>query len=358
MKKKLLCLLLSSLMLLAMLPAGVLAAPTRLTPQTIVGTTWYGEYRSYYYDTFEQYRQATTLTFKTCDLNGNYTAENYVLNVSNTSHYCRTEVKGTIDFSTGEMTMDFVRFTENVGDWHWNATLDGDSTYYYTIDDNGITGAYTHLSGHEVTQYFARTSEWALDEITEANAAGLIPDTIAGKDLTRNISRGEFAAVCVSLYESLTGSEITPYSGYKFIDIAGNENEQNIRKAYAANIAVGTGEQTFAPNVTLNREQMATMLTRVIKKYKFTGWTYATDGDYYLDTSGVKKFVDDAFISDWAKPAVYYLYKMDIVKGVDNLVTFAPRAVTSEQIARNYATATREQAILLALRVFKISDMI
>ena len=79
---------------------------------------------------------------------------------------------------------------------------------------------------------------------------------------------------------------------------------------------------------------------------------------YYLDTSGVKKFVDDAFISDWAKPAVYYLYKMDIVKGVDNLVTFAPRAVTSEQIARNYATATREQAILLALRVFKISDMI
>lgn len=142
-----------------------------------------------------------------------------------------------------------------------------------------------------------------------------------------------------------------------FKDVAGNADSVGIAKAYGLNIAVGFSDEEFAPNLRLTREEMATMLCRVIKKYRFADWTFATDAQYYLDTSGVKSFADDRDISDWAKPSVYYMAKMGIIKGIgDNL--FAPKATTPQQQANGYATATREQAIALSMRVYNLAEML
>lgn len=80
------------------------------------------------------------------------------------------------------------------------------------------------------------------------------------------------------------------------------------------------------------------------------------DDSFYLDTSGIAKFEDDNEISDYAKPSVYYMAKFGIIKGVDE-THFAPKNSTEWQKAVGYATATRELALIMALRIFNVSAM-
>ncbi len=205
------------------------------------------------------------------------------------------------------------------------------------------------------TSYDSEVSTWSTPEMEEAYDAGLIPETLIGTDLTEPVTRAEFSAVAVELYEALSKREV---SGVKttFKDISSDECVGYIEKAYGLDIVVGMSDTEFMPALGITREQLATMLCRTIKKYKFPEWTYETDSDYYLDSEGVKKFADDNEISDYAKPSVYYMVKMGIINGVDE-THFAPRNTTTEQEAAGYASATREQAIALSLRTFKLSTL-
>ena len=161
--------------------------------------------------------------------------------------------------------------------------------------------------------------------------------------------------MAVQLYETISGKKVT-VAETPFVDISGNANKDSVEKAYGLGIVVGISHNEFSPDREISREELATMICRTIKKYKFADWTFATDDEYYLDSEGIKKFADDADISDYAKPSVYYMAKMEIIKGVDD-THFAPKNVTDSQKAKGYATATREQALAISLRVFKISDM-
>ncbi len=207
------------------------------------------------------------------------------------------------------------------------------------------------------TSFGSETSMWSNSDLEEAYKAQLIPDVIAGEDLTQRISRAEFAAVAVRLYEVLTGAEASSAGADGFTDIAGTECEQYILKANALDIVLGVGSGKYAPEADITREELATMLCRTIKKYSFEDWSMDNDSEYYLDTSGVKVFEDDALISEWAKPSVYYMSKLGIITGVDEL-HFAPRNTTSEQEAEGYASATREQALAMSLRIYRISDIL
>lgn len=205
------------------------------------------------------------------------------------------------------------------------------------------------------TSFNSPVSAWARPEMEEAYSKGLVPEGLVGKDLTEKINRAEFAAIAVQLYKGLSG-ETASSSGSPFTDIAGNPNAAAIAQAYHLGITDGTSATTFAPDTLITREQLATMLCRTVKKYSFDGWTLANDAQYYLDTSGTELFADDADISAWAKPSVYYMVKFNIVNGVD-ATHFAPKAVTTEQQARGYAMATREQALAISLRIFNLSDV-
>ncbi len=220
------------------------------------------------------------------------------------------------------------------------------SMYPYLRD--GVTSAIR-------TSYGSEVSEWSSEEMEEAYEANLIPENLVSEDLTERVSRSEFASIAVKLYEALSEDSVSAVAT-PFTDIKGDKNESEIAKAYGLNIVVGSTATTFAPDTEINREQLATMLCRTIKKYKFDDWTYATDSDYYLDSEGVNKFADDDEISDYAKESVYYMAKMGIINGVDD-THFAPQNTTDEQEAAGYATATREQAIALSLRIYRLSDL-
>ncbi|MCH5187179.1 MAG: S-layer homology domain-containing protein [Oscillospiraceae bacterium] len=195
-------------------------------------------------------------------------------------------------------------------------------------------------------------AQWSTPELQEAAELGLIPDVLVGKDMTKPITRGEFAAVSVNLFEAMTGGRAVMSSSCKFKDIQLNENRNYILKAYNIGSILGYSEDTFAPDDLLLREQLAAMLCRVYKKAEWPEWTIDTDDEYTINYSGVKKFADDEFISDYARPSVYFMVKYNVLSGIgDN--KFAPRNSTPSEESIGYANATREQAVVMSLRSFE-----
>ena len=193
---------------------------------------------------------------------------------------------------------------------------------------------------------WSNAHDWATPELEKAQALGLIPDSLKGADLTKPITRAEFAAVSVKVYESLSSVKATPVARNPFTDTSDPE----VLKAYNVGITNGITSTTFKPNDLLVREQAATMLTRVIKKINIPGWTLTNDNQYTLNYTKPAAFADDAQISGYAKDSVYFMVANGIINGVGNN-RFAPRNTTSAQEAANYAAATREASLLIAVRM-------
>jgi hypothetical protein len=189
-------------------------------------------------------------------------------------------------------------------------------------------------------------SGWADSEMKKADEYGLIPDCLKGEDLRQPITRREFAGICVRLYENLSGKTALAASQNPFTDTS----DTDVLKSYNTHLMVGTAPDKFSPSVILNRETAATALTRVLKKCYIDGWTYAGDANFTLNFTMPAKFADDAKISAWAYPSVYFMAANEIIKGTGNNM-FSPRATTAAETAVNYASATREQALAIAVRI-------
>ena len=189
-------------------------------------------------------------------------------------------------------------------------------------------------------------SIWAQEELGRADKLDMIPDSLKGQDLTKDITRAEFAAVCVKAYEALAGVNAEPIAENPFVDC----DDTEVLKAYNVGITNGLDGPYYGPDNILSREQMATMLTRVYKRVTISGWTLYTDAQYTLSYTMPAKFADDALISKWAYDSVYFMAANKIINGVEDN-KFAPHNATAAEEAIGYANATREQAIVLALRM-------
>ncbi|MBE7019248.1 MAG: hypothetical protein E7413_05175 [Ruminococcaceae bacterium] len=201
-------------------------------------------------------------------------------------------------------------------------------------------GVYAYSEYNDHRALFGAVSDWAVWEISKAYEQKLVPDTFLEKDLNVPVSRGEFAAIAVTLFETLTNTEIS-YQNTPFTDVAGNANEVFVKKAYAVGITAGISENRFAPDEKISREQFATMLCRVFKKYVYPDWNLSNDREYPLPYAAAALFSDDGNISDYAKEAVYFLNLHSVVEGMDD------HRFTGSNDAD---FATREQAILLSVR--------
>lgn len=218
----------------------------------------------------------------------------------------------------------------------------------YTVDMSYYPGSsssevlYSPFSNviRQGTPAYSKASGWAMAEIDEAVAADLIPDILQGADMTQPITREEFAALAVRLYEKTSGNMAVPVSPNPFKDTVNPE----ILKAVSTGITSGTGDgTTFSPNVPINREQCATMLFRTIKALR-------PDADY--NVAGVPDFPDQKSISSWALDGARYMAKIGIIKG-NAEGYFMPKSDPTVSVAVNYGMATREAAILMTSRSFK-----
>jgi len=150
----------------------------------------------------------------------------------------------------------------------------------------------------------------------------------------------------VLLYENLTGKKTTPSPVSTFTDT----RDDFVLRAHKTDLMKGISNTQFAPDRTLNRQEAATALTRVLKAAYIPGWTFDTDGQYTLNYTRPAPFADDARISPWAKESVYFMAANKVIEGVGNN-NFAPRAVTTAEQATGYATSTRQQALVMAVRM-------
>ncbi|MCL2408373.1 MAG: S-layer homology domain-containing protein [Oscillospiraceae bacterium] len=168
-------------------------------------------------------------------------------------------------------------------------------------------------------------SNWAHDGINNAVAVGLVPQSLQNH-FTNNITRSEFTALAVALYETVTGTEITGRMQFN------DTTDINVQKMGYLGVVSGVGDGNFAPNSGLTREQAAVMLARL------------ADVIGQPLPPSASTFVDNAQMSSWAVIAVGQMQATGIMGGVgDN--RFSPRG-----------SYTREQSIVTILRLFDLLD--
>lgn len=187
-------------------------------------------------------------------------------------------------------------------------------------------------SGSDI--WWSKASPWAVPELEKARDLGLIPASLSGLDFTKAITRSEFAAVSVKLYEYLA-EKTAVAAGNPFSDTSDPE----VLKAYNLGLTNGTSADKFSPDQFLSREQASTMLTRNYKAAAVLGWTLEDDANFPLVYTKPAAFADNNDISAWAKDSVYFMAAAGIVLGMgDN--KFSPQS-----------SITREQALAIAVRM-------
>jgi len=276
------------------------------------------------------------------------------------------EVGGNVEATKVEVSNDLVNWIY-VGDADGslsgvdlNGKVPAGASYKYVriTDRDGASGDWPGADIDAVAGLNAKVppqgSSWASAELEKADALGLIPDSLKSADLTKPITRAEFAAIAVKVYESLTGEKTTPSAGGTFTDTKDTEvlKAHNTGLMMGISSAPGVPATKFEPNTILNRETAATALTRVLKRAYIPGWSFETDGNFKLNYTKPAAFADDAHISGWAKDSVYFMAANGIIKGKDagkNL--FAPKEVATAGQAVGFANATREEAIIIGLRL-------
>ena len=156
------------------------------------------------------------------------------------------------------------------------------------------------ISGIERASW-SNSSEWANDELNKANAKALVPIIFNETDLTRPITRKEFAYIAVRLHEILTGNICSPTISNPFIDV----DDIEITKAYCIGITNGTSNNEFSPDALITREQLATMMSRVLE---------STGVFFKVTPNAMNRFLDDSEMSSWSKDAIYFIARSGIVK--------------------------------------------
>lgn len=185
----------------------------------------------------------------------------------------------------------------------------------------------------------ALPSAWAVDDVKTLSHYKLLQGTefnnrtIYERNINRlyssNITRSEFAFLVVNMYEKATNSKAA-YTSTNFEDIYYLEGRNRIylpyrdyiEKAYGLGIISGVSKTEFKPEDNITREQLCTMLVRLIK---------AIEKDVNVQAEYSGKFADAEKISDWAKDDVNYAYESGIIKGIGQNKIDPKGHVTREQ---------------------------
>lgn len=180
-------------------------------------------------------------------------------------------------------------------------------------------------------------SSWAMDEVRQALRYGIVPQPLTQK-YTENITRGEFCGLIMQMMMVRYGADsLDTLLGYYDLTMQENlfpdTNDPYVCAASLLGIVNGTGNGLFTPEREITREEAATMLGRLAKKF----WIRTGENSI--------PFADLDQVSGWAKDSVLFVSSlssgagMRVMSGTGNN-RFSPKG--------DY---TVEQAILTAYRL-------
>ena len=240
-----------------------------------------------------------------------YKAAPVVTGVSTGGVYQKAKV---IHFDHGTATLNDKPFSD--GD-----TVSAAGTYKLVVIDKA--GNRTTIEFTMEQSSLQGVSEWAKPDILSASDIGLTAP-LQSLTFTNNITREQFCEVAVKLYEAITEAVVPAGSANPFTDTTNPE----VAKAYGLDIVSGVTENTFSPDALITREQLATMLKRVLDK---TGKT--------ISKGSPKQFADQSDFGSYAVDAIQFMSSIDVVQGMTE-TTFGPQQ-----------NATIEQAVIMANRL-------
>lgn len=173
---------------------------------------------------------------------------------------------------------------------------------------------------------FEGASDWAIASLSGLSSSSMVPPGLMS-NYKKNITRAEFAALMVSIYER----RVRPIQAglCPFDDIKGNAYENDIIKANTIHLVSGMTETKFMPDAPLTREQAAKIIAETVA---------STSTGKVTEATGPLQFQDAANVGAWAVKYVEYVNKLGIMTG-DNFGRFLPRD-----------NLTREQAMVMAYR--------
>ena len=167
-------------------------------------------------------------------------------------------------------------------------------------------------------------SAWATETVARAIELGLLPAHLQNS-YRSPATRGEFCDLAVALIETLTSQQIVQRR--VFTDDGGSTN---IRKVGGLGIVMGVGNDRFAPNLGISRQEAAVIITRTAD----LGLGKA------LTISNTTPFSDQHRIASWASDGVALARGSGIMGGKGNNI-FDP-----------LGPLTREECIAIILRLY------
>ncbi len=172
-------------------------------------------------------------------------------------------------------------------------------------------------------------SKWAEESIKKAISLGIVPENIQSK-YTDKITRGEFCRLAVQAYMSKMGNKVDTEAESPFIDV----DNAYITSAYKLKIVAGVGNNKFAPNNDITRQEAAVMLNNL-----------ASATGVNNNTPKKEKFIDEDHFAVWAKKEIYSVAG---IKSGDTYVMVG----TEPQKFSPWMNYTREQAIATVYRLY------
>ena len=189
----------------------------------------------------------------------------------------------------------------------------------------GLTAALTLTGGLPQAAALTDLSPWATEAVLAAEA-GLEPAALTGAAAKEPVTRAEFAAISLTLFESLAGYTLTRTDSVWFTDCT----DPAVNTAYEQGLVSGGGDGTFSPDSTITRQDLCVMLRNVLVQV-------GADADG--DLSMLNTYTDGSAVSHYAREAVAAMLKNEILLGSNSKLD--PKG-----------TASREQALILAYRMF------
>ena len=215
-------------------------------------------------------------------------------------------------------------------------TTSGNTEYTFTSVGGGSSSSISTPTTYAVNVNAATNGAVAADKktaskgttvtVTASPSKGYVVDAVKvvdknGKDVSVTEKDGKYVFTMPASAVTVTGSfkaETPAPVALPFTDVkSGNWFYDAVKYAYAQGLMTGTSATTFAPNGTMNRAMIVTVLYRLEKSPAVTG---------------ASKFTDVP-AGQWYSDAVAWAAANKIVNGYDE-TTFGPmNAVTREQMA-------------------------
>ncbi len=180
--------------------------------------------------------------------------------------------------------------------------------------------------------FAAEMSDWAQESYINLSSSGIINSSMIRNGMTQNITREEFCKMLMVIY----GQKNKVTVNDEDINIFADTNDKSIIQAYKAGIVSGKGENIFAPDDNIQRQEIAVMVSRLLEDIS---------PDYIKFTNQIinynKTFSDSGQTAQWAMADMSAMYHYGIITGV------------TENTAVPEGYATRESAVCILDRVIK-----